>query len=138
VDPLRSADYYDRLAPEYDQQLSRPGDLWVRAAFQEFVRARLDPGARLLDFGCGTGTDAAWYAAQGYRVLAFDNSEGMIARLRATCAAGIDRKQVEPWCGAYETFEVDLGARGPIDAVAANFAVINVLPALGPWFATCR
>ncbi|HZL18894.1 MAG TPA: methyltransferase domain-containing protein [Polyangia bacterium] len=135
MDPGRSANYYDRLAPDYDQQLSRPGDVWVRGAFQEFVRARLPPGARLLDFGCGTGTDAAWYAAQGYRVLAFDNSEGMIARLRVTCAAAIERHQVEPWRGPYESFGAELGAYGPIDAVAANFAVINVLPALGPWFA---
>jgi SAM-dependent methyltransferase len=136
MDPLRSAGYYDRLAPEYDRQLSRPGDIWVRGAFQEFVRARLGPAARLLDFGCGTGTDAAWYAAQGYRVLAFDNSEGMIARLRATCAAAIQRKQIEPWWGPYQTFGADLGAHGPIDAVAANFAVVNQLPALRPWFAS--
>jgi SAM-dependent methyltransferase len=136
MDPLRSAGYYDRLAPEYDHQLSRPGDLWVRGAFQEFVRARLTPGARLLDFGCGTGIDAAWYAAQGHRVLAFDNSEGMVARLRVNCSAAIERRQVEPWLGRYESFQADLPAHGRIDAVAANFAVVNLLPALGPWFAT--
>jgi SAM-dependent methyltransferase len=135
MDPRRSAAYYDRLAPEYDHQLSRPGDVWVRGAFQEFVRARLPLGARLLDFGCGTGIDAAWYAAQGYRVLAFDNSEGMIARLRETCAAAIERQQIEPWLGSYESFEAGLGSHGPIEAVAANFAVVNLLPALGPWFA---
>jgi SAM-dependent methyltransferase len=135
MDPRRSAEYYDRLAPEYDRQLNRSGDVWVRGAFQEFVRARLSRGMRLLDFGCGTGTDAAWYAAQGYRVLAFDNSEGMIARLRVTCAAAIEGQQVEPWRGSYESFAADLEAHGAIDAVAANFAVINVLPALGPWLA---
>jgi SAM-dependent methyltransferase len=110
MDPRRSAAYYDRLAPEYDHQLSRPGDVWVRGAFQEFVRARLPLGARLLDFGCGTGIDAAWYAAQGHRVLAFDNSEGMIARLRETCAAAIERQQIEPWLGSYESFEAGLGS----------------------------
>jgi SAM-dependent methyltransferase len=131
----RTAEFYDGLAPEYDNHMSRPGDVWVRGAFQEFVRSRLGRRARLLDFGCGTGTDAAWYAAQGYQVLAFDNSAGMIERLRVTCADSIARNEIEVWNAPYESFLSTLGARGSIDAVAANFAVINLLPDINSWFA---
>ena len=43
------------------------------------------PESTLLDFGCGTGIDALHYAQQGYRVLAYDNSPGMVAQLEARC-----------------------------------------------------
>ena len=39
-------------------------------------------GSTLLDFGCGTGIDALEYAQKGYRVLAYDNSPGMVGGIR--------------------------------------------------------
>ena len=41
------------------------------------------PGTRLLDIGCGTGTDAFQFAALGLQVTGVDYSEAMIAAARA-------------------------------------------------------
>ena len=45
------------------------------------VRSLLAPGARILDLGCGTGRIANPLAAEGYAVVAVDNSESMLARV---------------------------------------------------------
>jgi 2-polyprenyl-3-methyl-5-hydroxy-6-metoxy-1,4-benzoquinol methylase len=45
------------------------------------VRSLLAPGARILDLGCGTGRIANPLAADGYAVVAVDNSEAMLARV---------------------------------------------------------
>jgi predicted RNA methylase len=55
------------------------------------------PGATLLDFGCGTGLDALAYSRRGYRVLAYDNSPGMITQLRHCCQAEIAAGSIAPY-----------------------------------------
>ena len=40
-------------------------------------------GRVVADVGCGTGRHAAWLADAGARVVAFDVSEGMMARAKA-------------------------------------------------------
>lgn len=138
MDPRLSAAFHHQIAPDYDRQMSSFADAAVRGAFQTFVSDRLPSGARILDFGCGTGTDASWYAEQGYRVLAFDNSPGMIGELRIRCTEAIARAQIEPWSDTYDTFLRDLMARGELQAVTANFAVINLVPDLTAWFDAVR
>ena len=39
--------------------------------------ARLDPGARILDLGCGSGRDTLAFREAGYEVVPVDGSEGM-------------------------------------------------------------
>ena len=41
-----------------------------------FLR-NLQPGARLLDFGCGSGRDTKYFLSRGFEVDATDGSEGM-------------------------------------------------------------
>jgi SAM-dependent methyltransferase len=43
-----------------------------RSAFAVEVAALLQPGFRVLELGCGTGEDAAYFAAGGHEVLAVD------------------------------------------------------------------
>src|SRR4051794_13115205 len=47
--------------------------------FFELVRGRFRPGARLLDFGCGWGSNTILFARIGYEVDGFDISEGNLA-----------------------------------------------------------
>ena len=136
MDPRLSSAFHDQVAASYDGQMGSFADAAVRSAFQTFVSAQLPSGARILDFGCGTGTDASWYANRGFRVLAFDNSPGMIGELRIRCAEAIARVQIQPWADSYETFLADLESRDEVQAVTANFAVINLIPDLATWFAT--
>ena len=44
--------------------------------------ARLEPGAPVLDFGCGSGWAAHEFASQGFRVSALDGSAGLAAEAR--------------------------------------------------------
>lgn len=59
--------------------LSAQGPL-EHARTQELVRARLAPGARVLDVGGATGVHAAPLAADGYDVLLVDPVESQVAR----------------------------------------------------------
>jgi SAM-dependent methyltransferase len=91
-------------------------------------------GSTLLDFGCGTGLDAAEYARQGYRVLAYDNSPGMLGQLKKRCHAEIAAGQVIPLEGGYRAFlDRSLGGAAA-HAVVADFAVLNSIRELPPLF----
>ncbi|PYU94786.1 MAG: hypothetical protein DMG25_05920 [Acidobacteria bacterium] len=71
VNEDRSARCFDSIAAKYDELISSvPRNTWVRDAFRSLVADTVVPGSLLLDFGCGTGMDALWYAQHGYRVIA--------------------------------------------------------------------
>src|SRR2546425_8562181 len=132
----RSVLYYDSFAAEYDAQLdSEPGVRWARGAFRRFVAETVPSGGRLLDFGCGTGTDALWYAGRGYRVLAYDNSPAMIEQLRRKCKDPIAEQRVVAWTADYQEFLVTLGRHAPSEAVVSNFAVLDLIEDLRPLLA---
>lgn len=125
-DSDRSASFYDGIASSYDRELARdPGYWWTRAAFRQFVADEVPAGSTLLDFGCGTGLDAAWYAERGYRIAVYDNSAGMLAQLRTRCADEISSGTVVPIETSYEDFLSGADASPAVDAVVANFAVLN-------------
>lgn len=122
----QTAAYYDRTAAVYDGQVDGIAvNRAVRNAFRQRVAAATPPGGTLLDFGCGTGTDAAWYAAHRYRVIAYDLSAGMVRELRGRCAAAIAEGTVTPLAGGWDVLADHLRTVPPVDAVAANFAVLN-------------
>lgn len=136
-DADRSASFYDSVAPHYDAQLRKvPGDIWTRRAFQSLVAENVRPGATLLDFGCGTGTDDLWYTSQGYRVIAYDNSSGMLNELRRKCSNEIERGQMTCHSARYADFLNDArtGTLDHLDAITANFAVLNLIYDLEPLF----
>jgi SAM-dependent methyltransferase len=126
---------YDIPAAQYDAQLtSNPYDVLARAAFQNLVVRYVPGGSTLLDFGCGTGLDALQYAQQGYRVLAYDTSPGMMAGLERRCAASIVSGEVIPYSMDYQRF-LDSFPQWPAPhAVVSNFAVLNLIPDLEPLF----
>ena len=57
---------------------------------QDRFLAELQPGALILDFGCGSGRDSRYFLQKGYRVEACDGSEEMVKI--ATRNAGIPVK----------------------------------------------
>lgn len=88
--------------------MTRPHDGWARhydrvlegtfgKAYRDFtertlaeVRARIDPPARVVDFGSGTGRLAVPLARDGFRVTAVDPSAAMLERLVENAAeAGV-------------------------------------------------
>lgn len=72
--------FYDAEAAAYADTMARdwPDGPPMLARFA----ARLAPGGRVLDLGCGPGQDAARLAAMGFAVDAMDASEGLAAEAR--------------------------------------------------------
>ena len=135
----RNAAFHDRLAPDYDARLARnPTNTLNRIAFQELVRHYVPPGATILDFGCGTGQDAQVYVRQGYRVLAYDNSPGMVAQLEVRCGAEIAAGTVRPYSVNYAAFLEQLSRGLVFDAVTSDFAVFNSIADPQPVFEAIR
>jgi SAM-dependent methyltransferase len=133
----QNAAFHNEFAAQYDKHLTRsPYDVLARQAFVDLVARYVPVGSTLLDFGCGTGLDAQHYAQRGYRVLAYDNSPGMMAQLESRCADEIASGNIIPFSMDYSSF-LDRFPRGRApDAVVANFAVLNLIQDLEPLFDT--
>jgi SAM-dependent methyltransferase len=131
----RTGDHYDRIASQYDDQVDGlPHNRAMRDAFRQRVAALVQPGGTILDFGCGTGIDAAWYAARGYRVIAYDISPAMVVVLRARCEDDIAQGRIVPVVGELSALEESLQHHSDLDGVAANFAVLYHIRDLEPLF----
>jgi SAM-dependent methyltransferase len=72
--------------PYYEQNAPRLVDQYESLSFPEVHAGLLDmlpaPGATVLDVGAGSGRDAAWFAANGYDVVAVEPSDAMLAHAR--------------------------------------------------------
>jgi SAM-dependent methyltransferase len=137
-DLLRTASYYDRTAAAYDGQVDGLADnRAIRDAFRSRVAMLAGECGTILDFGCGTGIDAAWYAKQGHRVVAYDISPAMLQVLRTRCSGEITRGRINPIAaGDFKELESTLERMPPLGAIAANFAVLNHVDDLAPLLAS--
>jgi ubiquinone/menaquinone biosynthesis C-methylase UbiE len=72
---------YDRIALEFAKRnhVDLDGDLLTLA--QKLVR-HVGPDGHILDIGCGTGRDMAYFESQGIAVTGLDLSTGMLAFAR--------------------------------------------------------
>ena len=133
----QNAAVHNELAAEYDVHLSgNPYAVLARKAFVDLVGRHVPSGSTLLDFGCGTGLDALHYAHRGYRVLAYDNSPGMLAQLERRCQAEIASGVITPYSAGYSSF-LDRFPQWPSpQAAVSNFGVLNSIPDLEPFFDT--
>ena len=74
---------YDRNADKYDEFIeNNPNLARMRQRVYKFITARLPQGSRILDLACGTGTDAVWFAQNGYSVHGVDISGEMLERAK--------------------------------------------------------
>ncbi|QLC24959.1 class I SAM-dependent methyltransferase [Parasphingopyxis algicola] len=73
-------DVYERQARTWDRQ--RPRSLYEKPWLDRFA-ARIPPGGRLLDLGCGAGDPVGTYfIGKGFALVGVDYSETMIALAR--------------------------------------------------------
>ncbi len=123
--------YYNRLAEHYDAiQNDDKKNTLIRNRVAEYFITRVKQG-NVLDFGGGTGLDLSWLVQQPYNILFCEPSEAM--RRMA-----IQRKQVEfpdssllileSYQSDFRKWNEDFPFRLKINAVLANFAVINCIP----------
>jgi SAM-dependent methyltransferase len=72
--------------PHYEQHAKRLVSQYESLSFQDVHAGLLDmlpaPGGTVLDVGAGSGRDAAWFAANGYDVVAVEPSDAMLAHAR--------------------------------------------------------
>ncbi len=74
---------YDRNADKYDEFIeNNPNLARMRQRVYKFITARIPRGSRILDLACGTGTDAVWFAQNGYSVHGVDISGEMLERAK--------------------------------------------------------
>lgn len=66
----RTIQYYDEKAEEFSSH-TRDVDFQIT---QDRFLSRLQPGSRILDFGCGSGRDTKYFLSRGYEVTATDGS----------------------------------------------------------------
>ncbi len=107
---------FDRIAPRYEL-VNRVMTLgldagWRRRAVREL---RLDPGARVVDIGCGTGDLCRVLGRAGLRAVGVDMAAGMLAR--AHTSAPLVRA---------DALQMPLGDAS-VDGTISGFAVRNVV-----------
>ena len=66
-------DYYDENSEEYSERTLGADVSELRGRFLSHV----PDGGRILDLGCGSGRDTAFFLGAGYEVVAVDGSAGM-------------------------------------------------------------
>ncbi|SRR5579884_687000 len=113
---------FDSIAPFYDTLWTQTsvGDL-QRQAVWKLIDPLFQPGAVVLDAGCGTGADAVHLRQAGIHVHGIDSSAEMV---RITRAKGIDAHvhSIEQLC--------DLG--GCFDGAISNFGALNCVKSIQP------
>ncbi|NTW30453.1 MAG: class I SAM-dependent methyltransferase, partial [Candidatus Moranbacteria bacterium] len=111
---------YDRMADRYAALFSE-----VKELFEEFV-ALLPESSRVIDLGCGVGTEAGYLAERGFDVVGLDLSGGMLAQAKR------DHPHVDFRKADLRDIPSDLGI---FDGVLASYSLIHIpkidaLPAL--------
>src|SRR5262245_53920203 len=95
---------YDCLAPVYAESNhgAMPVDLERLAAS---IVARVGPGSSIVDLGCGTGRDLAWFEAHGLRVVGIDRSAVMLEHARAAARAPLISMDLRTLAFQAESFD---------------------------------
>jgi SAM-dependent methyltransferase len=126
--------FYDTVATTYDARLDTAEARRHRECFWKAAATLLPARARLLDFGAGTGLDAQHLALAGHAVMAYDISPGMMAVLRARCAAQIEGGVVRTVVGTLADLRAAVGSSPQFDGILCNFGVLSLIRDLHPVF----
>lgn len=120
---------FDSVAADYDRSnVANPLLGAMRRRALAVLRQHVAPGSRLLDLGCGPGTDHAALVSAGYAVTAIDSSPAMVAEARWRAAACGLRSAVD--IRELPIEKLDRLAPATFDAAYSNFGPLNCVPDL--------
>lgn len=152
---VETAQAFDAHAQHYDALVESNALLQnMRAALWREVERRVPPPAHLLDLGCGTGIDAAYFARRGYQVSAIDSSPEMVRQTRARLTAArwnvnvrnLGAEQLEAF--GNQTFDAIYSDLGPLNClpdlrlvsrlcsnqlIPGGYLILSVMARLCPW-----
>ncbi len=118
----QGGDPFSEVASEYDRSFSdKPYVRALRARVQRTMSERFAHSGTILELGCGTGIDAVFLAAQGYRIIATDPSKGMIQMAtRRAAAAGKEICFMQ-----LRAEELSCIRSNSVDGILSNFGALN-------------
>jgi len=126
-----------KVSAAFSQQSAVFDDIYDHNAITLYMRNRgraeafnyLRPGDKILELNCGTGIDTVFFAKKGFKIVATDNAEGMVAQTtNKIMTADLDGRASCLRC----SFN-DLSALGgeKFDYLFSNFSGLNCAPDLG-------
>jgi SAM-dependent methyltransferase len=125
---------FDAIAPQFDARFGS----WLsvaaqRRAVREALLNAFPAYGRILELGGGTGEDAAFLAAHGFRVLLTDASPAMVEQARPKLAQLNCEADVVPAEEMENFAETYLSSGGThFDGAFSNFAPLNCVADLKP------
>ena len=122
LDAVRAG--FSAMAAEYDAMAeTHPVVIWARDRIRAMVEEQISPGGDILEINCGSGLDAAYFAAKGYRVHATDIAPDMLSAL----AVKAGRLEVAGRLTYQELSNTALDNvdGGPFDLVFSNLGGLN-------------
>ena len=124
---------FDVMAADYDlREADNPVMQLMRTRSLEILDETFPQGARLLDVGCGTGTEAIWLTQHGRTVFGVDPSPQML-EVFSTRAAAAKLRIPTRLLGARDLLTlVDECGDASFDGAYSSFGPLNTEPALGP------
>lgn len=129
---------FDAIAEDFDGRFSEWASVAAqRRAVRRWLTRTFPSDGTLLELGAGTGEDAMYMAAQGFRIVATDPSPRMVNAARQKSAAqGMSERILSEQADAAQLTEH--GARwhasglAPFDGAYSNFAALNCVEDLTP------
>lgn len=127
VDPYASAAAaFSASAALYDSEVDQTRlGAWLRARSLAWLERIFPPQARLLEIGCGTGSEAVALARRGARLVATDVAPAMLVEVEAkAAAAGV--------AGRIATRALPAGRLGELRAELGAASLDGAYSSLGP------
>jgi SAM-dependent methyltransferase len=115
---------FDGVATRYDRSnADNPILCGMRARSRETLERRVAPGSRVLDLGCGPGTDDLPLAERGYHITGIDWSPVMVEEARRRVReSGLDSRVRIEHLGIHQ---LDRLAPELFDAAYSSFGALN-------------
>ena len=125
--------FYNSIAANYEAMMeSDPANKIIRKMVSDEFKASVKEGM-ILDFGGGTGLDLPWLLENNYKVIFCEPSDGMrriaIQNFQNPAIQFLENNKTN-----VAAWNQSLPFSEKVDAVLANFAVINCIPDLKPLF----